>query len=57
VQRITLSLSYGLSLIPHFQQADFVNVELANPLSTIGAGVLAQKLLKHLLFMRQQIPL
>ena len=37
--------------------ADLVAVELAAPLTPAGAGVLAQTLLKHLLFIRQQIPM
>jgi hypothetical protein len=37
-------------------QADVANVELAAPLPARGASILAQTLLKHLLFIRQQIP-
>ena len=38
-------------------QVDVVNVELVAPLPWRGTSVLAQTLLKHLLFMRQQIPM
>jgi hypothetical protein len=39
------------------EQAECVNVELATPLPARGASSVAQTLLKHLLFIRQQIPL
>eukprot|EP00277_Geminigera_cryophila_P007755 CAMPEP_0179419898 /NCGR_PEP_ID=MMETSP0799-20121207/8864_1 /TAXON_ID=46947 /ORGANISM="Geminigera cryophila, Strain CCMP2564" /LENGTH=150 /DNA_ID=CAMNT_0021193441 /DNA_START=5 /DNA_END=453 /DNA_ORIENTATION=+ len=38
-------------------QADMVSVELSAPLPARGASVMAQTLLKHLLFIRQQIPM
>jgi hypothetical protein len=39
------------------RQAESVSVELAAPLPARGAGAVAQALLKHLLFIRQQIPM
>jgi hypothetical protein len=39
------------------RQAESVSVELATPLPARGAGAVAQALLKHLLFIRQQLPM